>query len=187
MTATIPTTPTTRDEALDRLVAAGERVAAAFAPLSDAQWTWSPDAKTWSAHQIAEHLVIIDEMTTKLLGDRFSTFAEASFTDEQRAKKDAMLPRATADRGTKIEAPEAIRPTGRYASRAGCLAAFAAARATLVANVRSATVDFRSRARPHPVLGTLDGIQWLLFCVAHGDRHLAQLAELRAHPGFPAA
>ena len=181
------TAPTTRDEALAQLAAGGDRVAAAAAPLSDTQWSWAPDDPTWSARQIVEHLVIIDEMTNKLVGARFETFAEVAFTDEQRAKKDAMIPRATADRGTKIEAPEPIRPTGRFATRAECLTAFATARATLAATVRNSTADFRSRARPHPVLGTLDGIQWLIFAVAHGDRHLAQLAELRARPDFPAA
>lgn len=187
MPAAAPMAPTTRDEALAQLAASAQRFTAAFGHLSDTQWTWTPDDKTWTPRQIAEHLVIIDENVTKLLGDRFSALAEVSFTDEQQAKRDALIPLATADRGTKIEAPEPIRPTGRFATRAECLTAFELARATLATTVRSSAHDYRARARPHPVLGTMDGIQWVLFTIAHGDRHLAQLAELRAHPGFPAA
>lgn len=187
MTAPSLTAPVTRDEALARLAAGGERYVSAFSALSDTQWTWAPDDTTWSARDIAEHLVIIDENVTKLLGDRFDSLDEMSYSDEQRARKDGMIPVATADRGTKIEAPEQIRPTGRFATRGDCLGAFKAARETLIATVRNSPADYRARGRVHRVLGTLDGIQWMIFVVAHADRHLAQLAELRARPGFPAA
>ena len=187
MTGPAPMAPTTRDEALAQLSAAGERFTVAFGSLSDPQWTWSPDDKTWAPQQIAEHLVAVDELTGRLLGPGFGGFAEVNFTDEQRAKKDALIPRAVADRNTRIEAPESIRPKGRFATRGEALAALAATRDALATVVRTSTADFRSRGRPHPVLGTLDGIQWVIFAVAHGERHLAQLTELRAHPGFPAA
>jgi hypothetical protein len=31
----------------------------------------------------------------------------------------------------------------------------------------------------------LDGYQWLLLLSAHTERHTAQIAEVKAHTGFP--
>ena len=179
-------TPVSRDAAVAQLVTSGRTYVAAFGPLTDAQWTWAPDHRTWSASQIAEHLVLMDETAAQLLGERFNLLEALSFTDEKRVRKDAMIPIATVDRQTRIEAPERIRPTGRFANRAACVAAFTAARDALVTVVRTSSVDYRERGRAHPLLGMFDGVQWMIFVVAHTSRHLAQLAELRAQPGFPA-
>ena len=34
-------------------------------------------------------------------------------------------------------------------------------------------------------LGDLDGYQWLLLLASHTDRHVAQMQEVKAQPGYP--
>ena len=37
----------------------------------------------------------------------------------------------------------------------------------------------------HPVLGDLDAYQWILLISAHTERHVNQILEVKASPGFP--
>jgi hypothetical protein len=38
---------------------------------------------------------------------------------------------------------------------------------------------------PHMIFKDLDGCQWLLMISLHSERHAAQMAEVKAHPGYP--
>ncbi len=172
-------------DVLVRLDAARTQLVAAFSPLSDAQWSWAPDDVIWSAALIAEHLAVIDRGTARLITDKFETLTPASYTAEQRAKKDAMIPVAVANRGVKIEAPASVRPKNRFATREECMASLLGARDAIAVAVRTAGDTLRTRSFNHPVLGDLDGLQWAVFSAEHGARHMAQVAELRTLPGFP--
>ncbi|CAA9346123.1 MAG: hypothetical protein AVDCRST_MAG11-3233, partial [uncultured Gemmatimonadaceae bacterium] len=81
-------------------------------------------------------------------------------------------------RATPRTAPEHTRPEGRYASSAQAAADFGDARAGVLDFARTTAADLRALIVPHPALGELDGVQWLLFVAYHTDRHAAQLAEL---------
>ncbi len=179
--------PLTPAQVLARLAEARAEVRAAFEPLSDAQWTWAPDDVTWSAAHIAEHLAVVDRGTARLITEKFPSLEPANFTAEQRAKKDAMIPVHVANRGVKIEAPETVRPKGRFGTRAECMETLLGARDAIAGAVETKGDALRERSAPHPVLGTCDGLQWALFSAEHGARHLVQMAELRALPGFPSA
>jgi hypothetical protein len=45
--------------------------------------------------------------------------------------------------------------------------------------------DLREHRVDHPVLGSLDGYEWLLTIAAHSDRHTKQILEIKADPNFP--
>ena len=181
------TAPLSRAEVLERLDASRDRLIDAFETLSDEQWSWAPDDKTWSAANIAEHLAVIAFGTSRLLTDKFDTLEPASYTPEQQARKDAMIPDKVANRGTRLEAPENVRPKARWATRAEIQAKLMFGHDAMANAVRNTAVDLRSRTAPHPFLGAFDGMQWAIFTVAHADRHIAQLDEMRARPGFPTA
>jgi hypothetical protein len=89
------------------------------------------------------------------------------------------------DRSRRMEAPEFVRPTGRWPSPAGAISAFKETREQMIGSLRRITSDLRDYCFPHPLLGTLDGHQWILFVVAHLYRHLEQIDEIKRSPGFP--
>ena len=155
--------------------------------LSDAQWEWTPDDAHWSAALIAEHIAVVERSIARLFGERFETLEAVNFTDEQRAKRDQVIALGVPDRTRRIEAPEGARPKRRFATRAECMAALLAARDQMTEVVRTRGDTLRGRIVPHPAFGNLDGVQWGLVCALHGARHLAQAAELRTLPGYPAA
>lgn len=179
--------PVTRDDVLARLEATRLELRATLDALSDAQWAWAPSDAVWSAAQIAEHVGAVERGMAKLYSERFDTLEPANHTDEQRARRDALIVQAVPNREVKIEAPAGVRPKSRFATRAECMAALMAARDAMAEVVRTRGETLRTRSAPHPAFGNLDGIQWGLLCAEHGSRHMAQVTELRATPGFPSA
>jgi hypothetical protein len=51
--------------------------------------------------------------------------------------------------------------------------------------VRQATDNLHHHFAPLGALGDLDGYQWLLLLASHTERHVAQMDEVKAHPGYP--
>jgi len=57
-------------------------------------------------------------------------------------------------------------------------------RAKTIAFLES-SADLRGHLISHPVLGPMDGYQWVLTIAAHTERHTKQIAEVKADPHFP--
>lgn len=51
--------------------------------------------------------------------------------------------------------------------------------------IRTTNDDLRDRFFDHPVLGPMEGYQWLLLIATHSARHTAQIEEVKADPNFP--
>jgi hypothetical protein len=99
--------------------------------------------------------------------------------------KDEIVLERIPDRSHKAQAPEFLRPTGRWATEADLTKAFEDSRAATMEYIRTTNDDLRDHFFDHPVLGTLDGYQWLLLISAHSARHTAQIEEVKADPNFP--
>lgn len=155
------------------------------AGLMPAQWTFKPGPTRWSIFEVTEHLATVETGTGQLLTGRL--FARPA-TEQQKAEvkgKDEVVLRVLRDRSRPMEAPESLRPTGRWASPAAAVAAFAEARDRLLALLGNLPGNLRDYCAPHPLLRTLDGYQWMLFVVAHLERHTEQIGEIKTTPGFP--
>jgi hypothetical protein len=179
-------TPVTPDDVLARLDAGTARLEAAITGLTDAQWTWRPDERTWSAALNIEHIVSVERGTVKLMGELFDTLEAVNFTPEQQAKRDGIVLGGVPNRALKIDAPAGVVPKGRYPVRADAIAQVRATRAALADAIRARGATLRTRCFAHPAFGKLDLLQWGLTCAEHSDRHLAQVAELATLPGYPA-
>ena len=82
-------------------------------------------------------------------------------------------------------APERSRPVGRYATLEDAKKDFETHRANTIAWLQSSTDDLRAKVVDHPLAGTVDGVQLLLLMIGHPERHAAQIAEIKAHSGYP--
>jgi hypothetical protein len=53
--------------------------------------------------------------------------------------------------------------------------------------VKTTQEDLRDHLFDHPVpvIGTLDGYQWIMLISGHTRRHTAQILEVKADPNFP--
>jgi hypothetical protein len=173
-------TPEERETALEQLEASRRAYLDALEPLSEAQWSFRTGPDRWSIAECAEHLVAAEVAIPKLLaGARRQPEAPGGRPSDEAVR------RRIRDRSRRDEAPERIRPKGRFAGRAETLAAFAERRAANIAFVRTTQSDLRGLFFPHPFAGEIDGYQWVLTLSAHGERHLEQIAEIRLDAAFP--
>jgi uncharacterized damage-inducible protein DinB len=171
-----------RDRAIAELTASRQQFLDSVAGLSPAQWNFKPDEKTWSVAECAEHIAVSEDVIFGYV----AKFVEApAAPDKKSAVTDDYVLTAVVDRSHKFQAPEALRPTHRFATPQEMVDHFKQSRAHTIAYVRDTQDDLRAHFFDHPVLKTMDTYQWILLISAHSQRHTAQLNEVKANPNFP--
>ena len=157
-----------------------ERLRNTISPLTEAQWSYKPTTGGWTIADCLEHLVVVESLSLRRLD---AAIAEGPKSDD-RGLTDEMIMDQIPLRGTKVEAPEFARPNGRWISKEEALRQFDSIRAkTLI--LAAQEIDMRSYRAVHPRFGALDVHQYLLLISSHCQRHLNQIAEIMAEPGFP--
>lgn len=149
--------------------------------LSDAQWNFKPAPDRWSIAQIVEHLAVTEEIVQTIFQKLDQ--APAPRPDRDARKIDALILAKVPDRSSKIQAPPPLVPTGRW-SHEVALQHFLDSRRHTITFLQSG-IDLRGHVIDHPVLGPLDGYQWVLTVAAHSERHTRQILEVKADPRFP--
>jgi hypothetical protein len=135
--------------------------------------------------EVAEHITVAESTIMSLVQKRLMSSPAAPEKREQVKGKDQMILERMPDRSHKAQAPEILRPTGRWATEVDLVKAFNESRAANMEYIRTTNDDLRDHFFDHPVFGPLDGYQWLLLLSAHSARHTAQIEEVKADPNFP--
>ena len=174
-----------REAALKQFAATRDNFLNSIAGLSQAQWTFKPAPERWSVAEVAEHITVSESTLLGLVQKQIMTSAAAPEKREQVKGKDEIILEKMPDRSHKAQAPEFLRPTGRWATQAELTKVFEERRAATMDYVRTTNDDLRDHFFDHPAFGTLDGYQWLLLISAHSARHTAQIEEVKADPNFP--
>jgi hypothetical protein len=176
-------TPAERQKAQRYLTESRKGVEEAVKGLTDAQLKFKPAPDRWSIAEVVEHLAVIEDVLRGILGKLPQAPAPAA--DRNTKEVDAMILAKVPDRSTKLQAPEAAQPTGRW-TPAATLEHFIASRAQTTALLND-TPGLRAHVIVHPYFGPLDGYQWIIAAAAHTERHTKQILEVKADPNFPAA
>jgi hypothetical protein len=121
-----------------------------------------------------------------LVLDRLAKFDQAPLAppDRDGREMDQKIVAQVLDRSVRVPAPPPAVPTGRW-SPAETVNQFLANESRLCDTLRTAT-NLRDHVVQHPLIGALDGYQWLLAAAAHTARHTKQILEVKADPQFPA-
>ena len=173
-----------REAAIKQFETTRDNFLKSIAGLSEKQWMFKPAPDRWSVAEVSEHITISE---TTLFGLVQKTL-QSPATPEKREQvkgKDEMILQRVPDRSHKAQAPEFLKPTGRWANEADLVKAFEQARAANINYIRTTNDDLRDHFFDHPVFGTLDDYQWLLLISAHSARHTEQIEEVKADPNFP--
>ena len=186
-TAQPPTTltPEERETALKLFQTTHDNFLKSISGLSQKQWTFKPAPDRWSVAEVAEHITVAETTIMGLIQNRLMQSPAAPEKREQVKGKDQLILERVPDRSHKAQAPEILRPTGRWATEADLAKAFEDARKANMEYVRTTNDDLRDHFFDHPVFGALDGYQWLLLVATHSARHTAQIEEVKADPNFP--
>ena len=157
---------------------------AAIQGVSDAQWKFKAAPDRWSIAETAEHIASAED----LVFGRVKKMMMSPATPEKRAEtqgKDEIIVEKIPDRSRKAQAPEVLRPSGKFTTREELVKQFKETRAKEIAFLQETNEDLRSRIAPHPALDAMDAYQWLLFNGAHAKRHTAQIEEVKTDANYP--
>lgn len=159
----------------------------ATALLSEAQWHFRPAADQWTMAEIVEHVALVQERIAKMIGKAEAVAFEAGDVETI----DRLVILAFPNRLSKFKGPEFVMPSGS-AAPAESLARFAG-NCAMFGELIESRRDLRKLSLPAPPLKamsggqyeTMDGYQWILAVAGHTERHVKQILEVIAEPGFP--
>ncbi|HVF70841.1 MAG TPA: DinB family protein [Chthoniobacterales bacterium] len=174
-----------RDRVIDYLKQTQKEFQAATQGLSEGQWKFKAAPDKWSIAETAEHIAVTEEMIWNLVSDKIMKSPPAPEKRAEVKGKEETILKVIPDRSRKAQAPEQLRPTGRWANQSALVKDFDAIRAKEIAFATETKEDLRSHFGDHPFLKTMDAYQWLLFNGAHCKRHTAQILEVKADPNYP--
>jgi hypothetical protein len=150
--------------------------------LNSSQWTFKPDAATWSVANVLEHLILTEGYfqgaTQKMLAD-----AEKPRVATATAEGDRKLAARIEDRSAKAKAPEMLVPTNQWPTLEAARAEFLSRRGKTIEYLGST----KDALRAHSGGGAtpMDVYHYWVLVAAHSARHTAQIEELKQHAGFP--
>jgi hypothetical protein len=125
--------------------------------------------------QCVEHVVNVEERFLGRLGE--AERAAAPRTDPTRESE---LAARVTNRAMRAQAPDPVKPTGRFASLRDALSAFNATRERTISFARDRAGDLAWLVVEHPRFGNLNGSELLLIMAGHALRHSEQIRETRA-------
>lgn len=174
-----------RERGMSELHATRKMFLDAVAGLSNAQWDFKPSPTTWSVAECAEHIAISEDTLFELVTKKVMASPAAPEKRAEVTPNDAKVLKGFADRSSKFQAPESLRPARRWATKEELIAHFKESRDRTIRYLETTQDDLRVHFAPHPVFGLMDGYQWLLGIAAPSDRHTQQILEVKANPAFP--
>lgn len=157
----------------------------ALAGVSPAQWNFKPGPDRWSVGEVVEHVILSENRIYGLVSGKMANAGSEPDKSAEVVGKDEMVLKAVPERTIRVKTTEALEPKHQFKDKAAALAAFLTARDRTIEYLEKTPVDLRAHFSPHPVLGTLDGYQWLLFVSSHSERHINQMKEVMADAKYP--
>ena len=176
---------TDRTQLLEGLETSAATFTASLLGLSPAQFHFKPGLDRWSVAETAEHVIVAETGSGKLI--RGKLVREQATPELIEAARDgfAKVDRRLLKRDTPFPAPDFVMPTGRWPTPEAMIAVFEESRRATIDFLKATQLDLTRFVAPHPALGPLNGEGWLLFLIRHAVRHIEQIDETKAAPGYP--
>jgi hypothetical protein len=172
-------TPAERVSALKELDGSRERLLGTVRGLSGEQLEYRTAPERWSVAECLEHIIVVERFMLQTLQDRMQLVPDPSKHSDWEGRDEALTKQMIAGRKEPKQSPELFRPTGRWPTEK-LLLEFEATRGRTCEFSATSSGDPRSCFLVHPVLGQLDGYQWLLIIARHCERHRLQIEEVIA-------
>lgn len=145
--------------------------------LSDAQLKFRPNPTAWSVLDCVEHLAIAEP---QYWTDLMKAMKEPIKPNFKSATTDGEMLWYGIDRTQRQKTGEARVPKSRYSDVQTPLGEFRKLRAAMLDYARTTSEDWRA----HNFYGS-DAYQWFVMISSHSQRHILQIREIKADPGFP--
>ncbi|HLO79432.1 MAG TPA: DinB family protein [Chitinophagaceae bacterium] len=161
-----------------------ENVLNQVSKLSEAQLKFKSAPDRWSVEECMMHIAASEKMLRGMVDQGM----QAAANPEKRADikmTDAQIMSMIEDRTNKVKTfPPLEPPNTGFKSASEAMASFRENRAKLIDYVKTTPDDLRNHVLTLPV-GSFDAYQMTLFIGGHSNRHVNQMKEVMADPGFP--
>ena len=159
-------------------------VLASIKGLSEAQLNYKPAADKWSVKDCMKHIAATEMGLWKMTDGTINGTAnpekrsDIKMTDEEVMKN-------IENRTNKVKTFPPFEPqnTG-FATLDDAINSFKENRGKQIDYIKHSEADLRNHVATLPV-GSFDSYQMILFIGAHSNRHMQQIEEVKADPGFP--
>lgn len=149
-----------------------------LAGLSAEELNWK-EGEQWSLLQIAEHILLTEEMVMGILSDGSSELAEKLELFGNNKLKDLLVNL----RNHKVKTQRNLEPQGSIRNVEEFQSAMRLSRDTLVSNLKSGEWMVSTETYTHPMLGEMTVSDWLYFLLHHAERHQWQMKDRLAELG----
>jgi hypothetical protein len=186
-TADQPLTQSDRDKAVAELQGSRQMFLDATKGLSPAQWNFKAAPERWSIAECAEHIALSEDFIFGVIANQVMKSPSTPEKRDAVKGKDESILKMMQDRSHKATAPEPIDPAKRPMPAESSVKQFLASRTHTIDYIKTTQDDLRDHFFDHPVpvIGTLDGYQWIMLISGHSRRHTLQILEVKADPNFP--
>jgi hypothetical protein len=132
-----------------------------------------PSPDRWSVLECIEHVVLVEE--------RFQGWLEngSSIASVPKPENESRIFNMVTDRSSRVTAPEAVVPSGRFRALKDALLAFNAVRDRSVSIVKDRGEALYTIGAQHARFGELNGVEVIHLMAGHARRHAAQIREMR--------
>ena len=175
---------TERAFVVEQLRTSEARLLALLDGLTAEQWAFREGPERWSIADNLEHLIVFE----RFIRGAVLTTLESEAEPEKMAAVGAKLPavmKIAESRGTRIEAREGLRPTGRWHDTGAMISMLQQERAKTIAFAETTDAELRCHFFAHLLLGDLDAYQWLVLMAKHTERHVLQIEEVLRDSRYP--
>ena len=138
----------------------------------------SPDR--WSVAEVLEHLHRVESGVARLFAKSVERARAAGIAQERETSSllGSLDSYGLTRKARRLPAPDLVAPRGEY-DAAQAIEALSASRQALLTVVREADgLALCQISFPHPLLGSLNLYQWVLFVGQHEARHADQIQEI---------
>jgi len=139
--------------------------------ISPEQASAKPAPNSWSVLECIEHVTAVE--------DRYLSWISSgtAVAPHRNSEKEMRLFMTIRNRLTKVEAPDVVRPRGRFGTLAAALAEFEAVRDRSVQLVQERGDALYSIGAKHPYFGKVNGAELIQLIDGHARRHADQIRE----------
>lgn len=152
--------------------------------LTPQQWSYKPANGGWSIAECAEHITLSEDALFGLINNMLKAPPQPNETPRTREMDEKIIAGIT-DRSKKAQAPEMLKPSGKFPTPASAVTQFNERRNRSLEFARATQEDLRGRVQKNQIFGTVDAYQFVLYMAAHSSRHTAQLNEVKADANYP--
>ncbi len=184
MTAEIGLSKKEKKSAAKFLKETEKEVLASVKGLSEAQLKFKPAEDKWSIEDCMKHIAATEiglwQMTNGVLQQPANPEkrADIKMTDDQVKKN-------IEDRTNKVKTAPNLEPQNTpFKTMDEAITSFKDNRGKLIDYMKNTDADMRNHVAALP-FGSFDCYQMVLFIGAHSNRHMQQINEVKADPGFP--